>query len=219
VHRRRLRAPSPALVISLIALFVALGGTSYAAIHLPKNSVGSKQLKKNAVTSKKIKNGAVTASKINPVGLTVPNATNATHATNADHATSADSAPLPSTLPTGQTERGSFAAIDDISAANQGAASAITWPIPLAADPVVHIIPPSGTPPTGCSGSVSNPQASSGNLCIFVAFKGVPDGTITTLNPEDNQNGEAGRSGAMIYDNATGSSGRNDFWGTFAVTG
>ena len=68
---RRLRAPSPALVISLIALFIALGGTSYAAItSLPKNSVGTKQLKKNAVTGVKIKDGAVTAAKINPAGLT-----------------------------------------------------------------------------------------------------------------------------------------------------
>jgi len=78
--KRRLRAPSPALVISLIALFVALGGTSYAAIHLPKNSVGAKQLKKNSVTGTKIKNGAVTKAKINTSGLTVPNATNATNA-------------------------------------------------------------------------------------------------------------------------------------------
>ncbi len=85
MQKPRWHAPSPALVISLIALFIALGGTSYAAItaSLPKNSVGSKQLKNNAVTSKKIKNGAVTAAKINTTGLTVPNA---------DHATSADSA-------------------------------------------------------------------------------------------------------------------------------
>jgi len=81
--KRRLRAPSPAFVIALIALFVALGGTSYAAIHLPKNSVGAKQLKKNAVTAPKIKNHAVGAAKINTSGLTVPNA---------DHATSAGSA-------------------------------------------------------------------------------------------------------------------------------
>ena len=71
------------------ALFVALGGTSYAAIKVPKNSVGSKQLKKNAVTGSKIKNGAVTAAKINPSGLTVPNATNATNTTNATNATNA----------------------------------------------------------------------------------------------------------------------------------
>jgi hypothetical protein len=74
-----LRAPSPAFVIALIALFVALGGTSFAAINaLPKNSVGSKQLKKNAVTTAKIKNGAVTGAKINPATLgTVPSAANA----------------------------------------------------------------------------------------------------------------------------------------------
>src|SRR5438874_2936813 len=87
--KRPLRAPSPALVISLFALFVALGGTTYAATSLPKNSVGTKQLKKNAVTSPKIKNGAVTAAKINPAGLMVPEAL---HATSADSATSATSA-------------------------------------------------------------------------------------------------------------------------------
>jgi hypothetical protein len=73
----RLRKPSPALVISLLALTVALGGTAYAGLAIPKNSVGTKQLKKGAVTTTKIKNRNVTASKINPTGLTVPNATNA----------------------------------------------------------------------------------------------------------------------------------------------
>jgi hypothetical protein len=92
---RRLKAPSPALVISLIALFVALGGTTYAATSLPKNSVGTKQLKKNAVTGSKIKNGAVTAAKINTKGLIVANALHAVSAdsaTNATHATSAGGA-------------------------------------------------------------------------------------------------------------------------------
>jgi hypothetical protein len=51
--------PSPAFVISLIALFVALGGTSYAAItSLPRNSVGTAQLKNGAVTGAKL-NAAV----------------------------------------------------------------------------------------------------------------------------------------------------------------
>ena len=40
--------------IALLALFIALGGTTYAATALPKNSVGPKQLRKNAVTNKKI---------------------------------------------------------------------------------------------------------------------------------------------------------------------
>jgi len=59
MHKRRLRAPSPALVVSLVALFVALGGTAYAATSLPKNSVGTTQIKNNAVTSKKIAKGAI----------------------------------------------------------------------------------------------------------------------------------------------------------------
>jgi hypothetical protein len=84
-----MRRPSPALVIAVIALFAALGGTAYAGFAVPKNSVGSPQLKKNAVTTKKIKNGAVTAAKINSAGLTVPNAV---HANSADTATSAASA-------------------------------------------------------------------------------------------------------------------------------
>ena len=58
------RRPSPALVISLIALFVALGGTGYAAIKLPANSVGSKQLKKKAVTKAKIAPQSVDGTKV-----------------------------------------------------------------------------------------------------------------------------------------------------------
>ena len=51
-------------VVACLALFVALGGASYAATQLPNNSVGPKQLKKNAVTAPKIKKEAVTAAKI-----------------------------------------------------------------------------------------------------------------------------------------------------------
>ena len=62
-HLIRLR-PSPAMVVACLALGLALGGTSYAAIKLPKNSVGAKQLKKNAVTSPKIKANAVTGADV-----------------------------------------------------------------------------------------------------------------------------------------------------------
>jgi hypothetical protein len=58
----RIRRPSPATVISIVALVVALGGTSYAALKLPAGSVGTKQLKANAVTGAKVKNGSLAAS-------------------------------------------------------------------------------------------------------------------------------------------------------------
>jgi len=47
-----------------IAVFVALGGTTYAAITLPKNSVGAKQIKKNGVGASEIKRNAVGSSEV-----------------------------------------------------------------------------------------------------------------------------------------------------------
>jgi hypothetical protein len=48
-------------VVAYLALFVALGGTSYAAINLPAGSVGSKQLRNGAVINKKLAKGSVGA--------------------------------------------------------------------------------------------------------------------------------------------------------------
>jgi hypothetical protein len=47
--------------LALLALFVALSGTAYAAIQLPRHSVGTKQLRNNSVTSAKVKNGSLLA--------------------------------------------------------------------------------------------------------------------------------------------------------------
>ena len=51
-------------VTATLALIVALGGTSYAAISLPANSVGSKQLKKRSVTNSKLRPNAVTSATV-----------------------------------------------------------------------------------------------------------------------------------------------------------
>ena len=55
------RRPSHTTIAAYMALFVALGGTSYAALKLPTNSVGSKQIKRNAVKSGDVKNGTLRA--------------------------------------------------------------------------------------------------------------------------------------------------------------
>jgi hypothetical protein len=57
----RNRTPSPALLVAVLALVVAMGGTSYAALSIGRNSVGSKQLRSNAVKSAKVKNGSLLA--------------------------------------------------------------------------------------------------------------------------------------------------------------
>lgn len=51
MHRRR---PSPALIVALVALFVALGGPAHAA-----RLVGGKDIRKNAISAKHIRSGQV----------------------------------------------------------------------------------------------------------------------------------------------------------------
>jgi hypothetical protein len=87
--------------LALLALFIALGGTSYAAINLPKNSVGPRQLRKSAVTNAKVASNAVTGAKVKNRSLSgadlrletigvVPHASTADNALHAIVATSAD---------------------------------------------------------------------------------------------------------------------------------
>jgi len=58
----RVRHPSPAMIVAIIALSVALTGGSHAAVtKLKRNSVGSAQLRPNAVSSNKVKDGSLLA--------------------------------------------------------------------------------------------------------------------------------------------------------------
>jgi hypothetical protein len=102
------RRPSPATVISLVALFVALGGTSYAALvitgkNIKNGSITGKDVKNSTLTGKKIKNRSLTGSDVKTGSLTgkqiaesklgkVPSAAKADSATTATTATTATNA-------------------------------------------------------------------------------------------------------------------------------
>ena len=85
-------------VMATVAVFIALGGASYAATQLPKNSVGAKQLKAKSVTTGKIANNAINGTKVangsltgedinlNALG-TVPSASKAAEAGNSNTVT------------------------------------------------------------------------------------------------------------------------------------
>lgn len=59
MRRFRFGRPTPAMVVAVVALFVALGGTGYAALNLPPRSVGKKELKRNAATTAKVDNNTL----------------------------------------------------------------------------------------------------------------------------------------------------------------
>ena len=61
---KRVPRPSPAMVVALLALCLAVGGTAVAATKLSKNAVKTKNIKNGAVTESKIAGNAVTEGKI-----------------------------------------------------------------------------------------------------------------------------------------------------------
>jgi hypothetical protein len=83
------------MVVAVVALFAALGGSAYAATkigtkQIKNGAITAGKIKKEAVTAAKIKNGAITGAKVDLSTLgTVPNAT---HATTADSAGKANEA-------------------------------------------------------------------------------------------------------------------------------
>ena len=150
--------PSPALVISLVALFVALGGTSYAAINsLPANSVGTKQLK----------NGAVTATKLNSSVLK-------------------GYLKYGGTLPSGKTEVGDwgFGTFKGADGGGGEGRPVISFPVPLASGlDGGHTIYVSGASAAHCSGSG---HADPGYLCVYQdnALSAQPPNSMDISNPE-----------------------------------
>jgi len=98
----RIRHPRHATVIAYLALFVALGGTGYAAVkingsNLVNNSVAGKKLKRNTIGAREVNEAklgtvrsATTASSATTAGsaATAGHATTAGQATTAGHATS-----------------------------------------------------------------------------------------------------------------------------------
>jgi hypothetical protein len=86
MKRVRLGRPTPALVISVLALFVALGGTVYAA-----SKISGKTIKPNSIPANRLKKHSLSKTQINLGKLgVVPTAQNAVHATSADSSATTD---------------------------------------------------------------------------------------------------------------------------------
>jgi hypothetical protein len=180
-------------LLGLTALFVALGGTGYAAVALPAHSVGTRQLKRNAVISSKVrdfsllrrdfKRGQLPRGRRGPAGPR--GAVGPQGPQGATGPTGPAGASALSSVPSGQTIRGTvggdFHAFD--STASDFGVDA-TFPIPAPAgvsdsDVFVNVAswqnaggqtaPTTADTSAACTGTPTNPTAPAGQVCIYVS--------------------------------------------------
>ena len=216
---------SYANVMATVAVFAVLGGTGYAAVALPNASVGKAQLKSNAVDSSKVINGSLLKADFKagqlPKGATgatgAKGATGATGATGAAGAAGAkgDSFTLATTLPSGQTEKGQYAAWGGGTGAFMGGGYAFRIPLAAAIPPAnVHFIqsPNVFTPACPAAG-----QAAAGHLCVYEFTFGTRTfGGFYAIDNGTYLNGGSSKDGFQIWFSATAAGSWS--YGEYAVT-
>jgi len=185
--RLRPRLPSPAMVVAVLALVVALGGSAVAAVIVGRPS----QLGKNVVTGKKIKKNAVTSTKVKDHSLLrkdfkarqLPAGAKGDKGDKGDAGTSV----FNSSIPSGQTVRGVWGgkfATPSVHIYSFG--PRIAFPVPAPAGltdaqvsfPVGTAHADPGDQDATCTGSVDLPTAPAGKVCVYVDMQSA---NVTTL--------------------------------------
>jgi hypothetical protein len=172
------------MFVACLALLVALGGTSVAAVKVlaPRNSVGSAQVINKSLlpidfkTPPKGPRGPA-----GPPGPAGPSGAAGAKGDKGDKGDQGDPGPFPGTLPTGKTVRGDYdvESGDGDNYDGDGYAFLFTF----ASAPTPHFVPLGGPnpAPTQCPGTVTDPSAAAGHLCVYEGqHLGV--GTINIFN-------------------------------------
>ena len=212
----RMARQSPALIVAMLALFVALTGTAVATTSA---LIGSAQIRNNSITGLDVKNKSLTPKDFRgsirgPRGLRgLTGATGAPGAPGAkgDKGDKGDAGPLVNTLPAGATLRGMYAWADRTAATGYNPVVPLTYPYPLPSSPTINVIAVGGASTANCPGTVADPQALPGHLCVYQQRN---DGNLafSVLNEV-----QGGRFGAVLYfPIADGTD--YEYEGTWAVT-
>ena len=177
---RLLARASFANLVSLIALFVALGGTSYG---LATGSIGSREIENGSVRSTDLRNNDVRSGDVRNFSLLEKDfkpgqlpagPRGATGATGPQGPAGATGAAFPTgNLPSGRTMTGVYSLGGD---GIDRAVAHISFPVPLASAPSVAMtrvdpFEPGNPSTTNCPGSATNPLAAPGFLCIYEASR------------------------------------------------
>ena len=219
-------------VVAYLALFVALGGTSYAAIKLPKNSVKAKQIAPGAVASSEVKDHSLLGKDFKPGQLPVgakgdvgPKGDTGAKGDKGDKGDQGEPGPLLATLPSGKTLRGAFGILGhgEVDNGIEVASESISFQFPLATAPSAMVVQ-NGTAssPPECPGAAAAPEAAPGWLCVYEnRAQNQRAGNYPTVSaPGSGGSPTAGKYGAVLTLHGQAAGANWFFWseGTWAVT-
>ena len=169
--RRPVRLPSPAMVVALLALFVALGGSATSAVlitsaDIRNGTIRGIDVRNGALGGPDVRNNSLRGADVRESTLTkVPNANSL------DGLDSTRFFPGPN-LPRGKTIRGVYRLQGNDQGTGADADSVVSpFGHTLASPPTVHYIEVGESPPTPCPGTVATPRAAPGHLCIHEDFR------------------------------------------------
>jgi len=188
-------------VMATIAVFVALGGSAFAAGYVITRS---SQIKDGAVTAADVKNSSLTGTDVKDGSLTASDFSGSVQGPGPKGDTGATGAagapgPLLDVLPSGRTLTGVYEAYaDSLGMDILQISDAQSFPIPLRTNPVPRFVPMLATPPSECAGgSAGAPTAAPGYLCVFENYALSRDFRYVR-DPETNAIGSGGRRGFVI---------------------
>jgi hypothetical protein len=213
------------MLVALAALFVALGGSSYAALALPKNSVGKDQLKKNSVTSVKVKQGSLLTSDFKASqrrklrgaqGMQGVQGSQGAPGTQGVQGDRGAAGPFPDgAIPSGKTIRGAYSLYAPTAVATLS--TALSFGFRLANPPSSYFIGVGEPVPVGCPGTAASPEAQTGYLCVYEAA--VSNRAASSIFAPGGGGAQgAGREGAVLEINGDGDPTVFFSYGTWAVT-
>jgi hypothetical protein len=159
-----------------------------------------------------------------PQGVKGENGTNGTNGVGAEGPQGKEGSPWTETgdLPPEKTEKGTWSFVGEGGEAKQFVSISFTLPLSAALEPAdAHFIMPGETAPAGCTGgSIKNPIAQPGNLCVYAdEFEEAKmNGTFPFMNTEVNYEDEAGVGRAGTVLNIIDTTKESDGFGVWAVT-
>lgn len=110
--------------------------------------------------------------------------------------------PFAATLPSGKTLTGDYFTSSETGSTFDDTQS---FAFPLASEPSVHFVGISAADPPQCAGTVANPQAAPGNLCVYAALGGISASAVEIINPETDLTPDASTRGFRVSMNGSGS--------------